>query len=108
MKRAFRVHPADNVATLLADAKAETVEIVPAGGDGVILLSEAIEYGHKIALIDLPAGELVVKYGIPIGVTTRTIRCGAWVHLHNCASAYDTRSTTLDVASGTTTDTPYV
>lgn len=43
--------------------------------------------GHdKIALCDIAAGEKVIKYGFPIGVATRNIRAGEWVHTHNLAS----------------------
>ena len=49
----------------------------------------------------------MIKYGFPIGHATQPIRAGDWVHLHNCASNYDSRSSTLDVHSGATTDTVY-
>jgi hypothetical protein len=108
MKRAFQVHAADNVATVLADVGVEQIEIVHGGGRRIIPVRQEISYGHKVALADLRAGESILKYGIPIGTATRDIRQGEWVHLHNCASIYDTRSTTLDVESGATTDTPYL
>jgi altronate dehydratase small subunit len=108
MKRAFQVHAADNVATLLADVGVEQIEIVHAGEYRIIPVRQDVGYGHKVALADLHAGEPILKYGIPIGTATRDIRQGEWVHLHNCASAYDTRSTTLDVESGAATDTPYL
>ena len=43
--------------------------------------------GHKIALVDIPQGAAVVKYGYPIGVATADIRAGEFVHTHNLASA---------------------
>lgn len=108
MKHAFQVHPADTVATLLADAGAEPIEIVQAHRHYELTLQQAIKYGHKVALVDLEAGAPIVKYGIPIGIATRAIQRGEWVHLHNCASAYDARAARLDVESGAAKDTPYV
>lgn len=43
--------------------------------------------GHKIALTDIKKGEAVVKYGYPIGVATKEIKKGDFVHTHNLASA---------------------
>ena len=43
--------------------------------------------GHKIALTDIKKGEAVVKYGYPIGVATKDIKKGDFVHTHNLASA---------------------
>lgn len=43
--------------------------------------------GHKIALVDIPKGTAVVKYGYPIGIATADIRAGEFVHTHNLASA---------------------
>ncbi len=107
MTCAFQVHPTDNVATLLADAEAGPIEVVQGQQRGELVLRQEITYGHKVALADLEAGAPVVKYGIPIAVATRPIQRGEWVHLHNCASAHDARSATLDVKSGAATDTPY-
>jgi hypothetical protein len=103
MKRAFQVHTADNVATVLADVGIEQIEIVHAGGRRIIPVRQEISYGHKVALAGPRAGEPVMKYGIPIGTTTRDIRQGEWMHPHNRASIYDTRPTTLDVESGAAT-----
>ena len=88
MIRSFQVHPDDNVATVLED-----------GG--------AVALGHKIAVQPIAAGALVVKFGVPIGVATREIGAGEWVHLHNCRSQVDERSASLDVETGRTTDTAY-
>lgn len=107
MARAFQVHPADNVATLLEDAPAGAVTITGAPEPAEIVISRPIAMAHKIALRDIPAGAAVVKYGVTIGIASCDILRGEWVHLHNCRSALDERSSTLDVESGATTDTPY-
>ncbi len=106
MDKCFQINPVDNTAVLLNDAAAgDEIKIV--GGSGKIVLKQDIEYGHKVALTDIPSGEAVVKYGINIGHSTQPIRAGEWIHLHNCASDYDERSATLDVHTGAVTDTVY-
>lgn len=107
MKRAFTIHPADNVATMLDDAAAEAVRILGAPDLLEVVLTGPIALAHKVALCDIAAGEAIVKYGVPIGVATEHIRPGGWVHLHNCRSALDERSSTLDVETGATTDMRY-
>lgn len=103
----FKIHKDDNVATLLVTAECQSI---PVSGDGEatsITLTEPIDLGHKVALLDIEKGEAIVKFGIPIGYASETIRRGAWVHLHNCQSGYDTRSGSLDLHTGATTDTKY-
>jgi len=103
MSFAFCIHRADNVATLLTDTGPGAVSVI---GEMTVefVASEAISAAHKIALIKIPAGEPVIKYGCPIGRATRTIEIGEWVHLHNLASNYDERSGTLDLHTGSPTD----
>jgi altronate hydrolase len=76
----IRVHPRDNVAVALRPMHArDRVEI-----DGLELhVNEAIEQGHKIALEDIGVGDVVKKYGWPIGVAVTPIRAGDHVHTHN-------------------------
>lgn len=55
--------------------------------DGVRLtVRDAVPRGHKLALVDLPAGSEVRKYGQPIGLTTRAVAAGEHVHDHNLRS----------------------
>jgi galactarate dehydratase len=42
-----------------------------------------IPFGHKIALRDIPKGDLVKKYGQVIGVASAPIAGGEHVHVHN-------------------------
>jgi hypothetical protein len=104
--RCFRIHPSDNVATLLDDVKAGD-EVSVIGGAGAIQSLDAAGVGHKLALCAIERGAAVVKFGISIGHATAAIRAGAWVHLHNLASNYDARSQTFDLHTGSTTDTTY-
>ena len=104
--RAVRIHPDDNVATLLDDAIAGPVRLL---GTGEMLMTamEPIAAGHKIALHPIAAGQAVVKYGFPIGRALRELTAGEWVHLHNIVSNYDERSSTLDLDTGAPTDTSH-
>ncbi len=42
--------------------------------------------GHKVALVDLPEGAAVRKYGQTIGIASRPIAAGEHVHEHNLVS----------------------
>ena len=103
MTTAFRIHPDDNVATLLGDG-ADAATII---GEGEVALNETIALGHKVAVADIAAGEAVVKFGIPIGHASAAIRKGDWVHLHNCVSRFDERSGGFDVVTGAAKDMAY-
>ncbi len=59
------------------------------GGAGPVVL-EAIPRGHKVALRDIEEGAEVLKYGRPIGLATRRIGAGAWVHSHNLSTGLGT------------------
>lgn len=84
MRNAIRIHEADNVAVALAPLAAG--EGVSAGGARVETREE-IPRGHKVALADINAGERVFKYGFPVGIVTRDVRAGEWVHEHNLRTA---------------------
>ena len=43
-------------------------------------------YGHKIAVKDIKKGELIMKYGEEIGIATKDIVKGEYVHVHNLDS----------------------
>jgi hypothetical protein len=107
MKRCFQVNAEDNVATMLEDAGPGDVKILGAGEDATVALLEPISLGHKSSTRFVSKGDLIVKYGVPIGVATTDIPVGAWVHLHNCASRVDERSNHLDVVTGVAKDTAY-
>lgn len=88
---AIRMHPADNVAVVMsALAAGDSLRVVTEQGDACDRVDLATDLPlpyHKVALVDLPAGAEVLKYGEVIGRTTAPIARGAWVHLHNLASA---------------------
>ncbi|MFI5072495.1 MAG: UxaA family hydrolase [Terriglobales bacterium] len=107
MKKAFRIHESDNVATLLADAAEEHIQIIGACVDYPIYCCEPVCFGHKVAVLDISMNSDVVKYGVVIGTATEAIRTGQWVHLHNCRSQLDERSGTLDLHTGSSKDVVY-
>jgi altronate hydrolase len=81
MKRSvIQIHPQDNVAVALQEIPAGAVVEV---GPRRIRAADAIPVGHKIALELIPKGQVVVKYGYPIGRATIDIAPGEWVHTHN-------------------------
>jgi altronate dehydratase small subunit len=86
-KKAIVIDPRDNVATALADLEAgEIVEVEVAGERQRVELCAPIRFGHKFALAPLGAGAAAIKYGAPIGTTTRPIAAGEHVHVHNLES----------------------
>ncbi|MEF8780472.1 MAG: UxaA family hydrolase [Haloferacaceae archaeon] len=83
------VEPEDNVATALRDIESgETLTIAVGDGTVTVEAQADVEFGHKIALEDIPNGETVVKYGKSIGNATEDIEAGEWVHVHNVESNY--------------------
>jgi altronate dehydratase small subunit len=77
----------DNVATALRALAAGSVVRLPIDGADVdVVLQQSIPLCHKFALIDLPVGAIVRKYGEAIGVVTQPIAAGAHVHVHNILS----------------------
>ena len=80
MRTYIQIHPTDNVVVALTDLQPGfCVET----NTNRVVLREAIPAGHKIALHDLTAGELVVKYGAPIGHAIAAISAGSWVNEKN-------------------------
>jgi len=47
---------------------------------------EAVPFGHKVAIANIPQGRAVIKYGASIGVATEDIIPGEHVHVHNLVS----------------------
>ncbi|MGR3806891.1 UxaA family hydrolase [Pasteurella testudinis] len=80
MKQLIKINPQDNVAVALQDLSAgQTLDC-----DGNPLeVKSAVARGHKIALQTIAVGDLVIKYGYPIGHATQPIDIGEHVHVHN-------------------------
>ncbi|TCV98811.1 UxaA family hydrolase [Biostraticola tofi] len=76
----IKIHPLDNVVVALQDlAENETVEI----GGASITLPQAVARGHKFALKPIGQGEMIVKYGLPIGHALAPIAAGQHIHSQN-------------------------
>ncbi|MFQ6054343.1 MAG: UxaA family hydrolase [Candidatus Bathyarchaeia archaeon] len=90
MKKAIQIDGMDNVATVTSDvSEGEAVEVLSPEGTVILRVQvvESVPFGHKIALADLDVGGEVVKYGEVIGVASKPITVGSWVHTHNVESA---------------------
>ena len=69
--------------------------------DGLrVTVRDPIPRGHKLALVDLPAGTEVRKYGQPIGIAQRDIAAGEHVHDHNLRSLSRAGASPLAVEVG--------
>ena len=83
--RLLRLHPADNVLTVIATLEAGARIRV---GEEEIVVPARLPLGHKIAARAIAAGEKIVKYGAPIGSASCAIAAGGHAHTHNVQSDY--------------------
>ena len=72
----IKIRDIDNVAVAVQDLDAG-VEIQP----GLKTL-EPIPQAHKIALVDIPAGADIIRYGVTLGYAKKDIPAGAWINEH--------------------------
>ncbi len=84
MKGYLKINANDNVAVVLADVLTAG-DVVEVDGQRVVVQQE-VARGHKVALVDMGAGQQVVKYGYPIGHLTQAVKAGEWIHTHNLKS----------------------
>ena len=83
-KRALIMHLSDNVATAVEEIQPGEELIIPLGKESLSLWAiELIPFGFKIALQEIPRGEIIRKYGETIGRASTPIAKGAMVHIHN-------------------------
>lgn len=88
-KLALKVHDKDNVATIFANGIADgtLVEIHDKKGAAEsVAVKGDVPFGHKIAVRRIGKGEQIIKYGEEIGVATKDIAKGEYVHVHNLDS----------------------
>jgi len=84
VKRALIMHPSDNVATAVEEIASGDEVRIPVGKEyRGLTAAEAIPFGFKIALQDIPRAEIVRKYGEIIGTASAAIGKGMLVHVHN-------------------------
>lgn len=86
MDKFIKINPTDNVAVALSDIT-QGDELIIAGKSVTSLA--LIPAGHKMALKDINEGELVIKYGEPIGKAKCAIKAGEHIHTHNLSTRLD-------------------
>ena len=86
MKKYLRINDKDNVIVALEDLSF---------GDNLnnLVIKEDIKRGHKVALFDIKKGELIIKYGMPIGRAKEDILKGYHVHTSNTQTNLDEERT---------------
>ena len=82
--RTLLLDETDNVAVSTGEIGAGET-IVVAGLE--IIVRDFIPVGHKVALVEIPTGGPIRKYGEIIGTATQPIAAGAHVHIQNVVSA---------------------
>lgn len=88
----LRLHRDDNVVVA-------TRELCPGDVPGGLVVRATIPAGHKIATRRIAVGDVVRKYGQPIGAATQDIAPGAHVHVHNIAAGPSTGGTLVSKRS---------
>ena len=83
-KQIIKLSSRDSVAVVVEAMAKGTVVTLPEGGTLIAL--DDIPKSHKIAIVDIPQGEKIYRYGEEIGYATKSIRAGEWVHAHNLDS----------------------
>lgn len=87
MQAKFLVHEKGDSVGVAVDAiepGAATEGRVQTTGETVkVTATGSVPYGHKMAVVDIPEGSPVIKYGERIGTATAAISAGDHVHTHN-------------------------
>lgn len=89
LKLALKVHDKDNVATIFANGITDGMEVEirdKRGSAETVTVKGDVPYGHKIAVCGIKKGEQITKYGEEIGIATKDIARGEYVHVHNLDS----------------------
>ena len=75
------MHEADNVAIVVTTGGLKTgVQVRKQLNEPAVTLVDAVPQGHKVALVDIEAGQHVLRYNVSIGVAKQKIEAGSWVH----------------------------
>ena len=74
----IRMHANDNVAIVANDGGLAAGTVLPEHGG--LVLREHVPQGHKVALVDLKAGDAVRRYDVPIGFSLEDLPAGSWVN----------------------------
>jgi altronate dehydratase small subunit len=90
MKKALQINSKDNVVTATYDIEmGENIEVISPEGEIILepTTIDNIPFGHKLTIVELVEGDEIIKYGEVIGIASRSIQLGEWVHTHNVESA---------------------
>ncbi len=80
------IQAADNDSVVVAvSALNRGQEVLLPDGSTVTALDDIPQF-HKMAIVDVPTGGKVYRYGEEIGYATQPIQRGQWVHTHNIDS----------------------
>lgn len=79
---ALKINESDNVAVALRSIKAGELLYIQNQKEEV-RVSENIQYGHKVAIVEIPLNGKVIKYGECMGIATENISVGKHVHVTN-------------------------
>ncbi len=93
-QKTILLSPADNVAVAREDLARGAEMVCPWG---TALLCDNIPAGHKVAIRPIFSRAEVRKYSQIIGVATRPILMGEWVHTHNLETVHNLDSAELAV-----------
>jgi hypothetical protein len=81
----IQLHAGDNVVVCIQGLREG--DLIPISGN-MVKVRKGIDIGHKLANKNILRGEVIVKYGVPIGLATEDISIGEHVHTHNIKSNY--------------------
>jgi (2R)-sulfolactate sulfo-lyase subunit alpha len=90
MHKALAHRRGDDVAVAVSPISAgEEIVVVYLDDDGEerVHVQADVPYGHKVALQPLAAGAPLTEYATQVGVATRDIQVGDYVHTHNVKTA---------------------
>jgi hypothetical protein len=85
MLKLILLHSADNVLIVRSSIHPGDIEIIE---NHQVTFGYEISIGHKIAFRPIKKGDIIIKYGVPIGSATTDIQTGEHIHLHNMKSDY--------------------
>ena len=75
------MHAQDNVAIVANEGGLPAGTVLPEGAPGAgVVLPGKVPQGHKLALVNIAAGQPVLRYNVPIGYALQAIAAGSWVH----------------------------
>lgn len=74
--RSVRLSPQDNVVVAVDNFEPGAVLYD-------VTVKARVPRGHKMALVDIPKGQPVLKFGQIIGFASKDISAGEWIHEHN-------------------------